>query len=159
MEARHLAHQEVAGAAITGIVGVDDQIAVQLDEQHGVLVVVGDACNPQAWRQLRPLAVLQHTNVEAKPAKVASNAPAVVVSEQDLLVAQRLHRRQAQVVRMTVADPQELAVRHVLPLLGRNFVRQHPRTEVGRPEQPRVRRQHRATIVEDEAGVTDRLEA
>ena len=145
--------QELAAAAIAGVVGVDDQMAVEVHHQRRVLVVVGQRRDPAAIADREPLAALQGPHREAEPGEVARDAAAVVIGQQDRLVAQLLERLQRQVVRMAVRDPQVLAALDVVPLRARHLVAEPPAAEVGRALQPRVGGQHRATVMGDDAGV------
>ena len=154
----HPLHQ-VPPPAILRVVEVHHEAATDVDQQHRVLALVGDAQHPHAVGDPHPRPVGQHLDAVAVTAELAGDPAADVVGQQDAGVAEQREGRRVQVVGVPVREPHRArgADGHVLG--RRDLVREPPTAEIGRTAHPRIGREHGLAVVHDDRRVPDGLEA
>ena len=79
-------------------------------------------------------------NVEALILEAIEDAVTDMIGKQDFFPLEQVNRSFAQVIGMTVRDPDKFRTLDVSQLLGGYFMRAGPATEVGGPGDPRVGR-------------------
>ncbi len=153
------AADESTPAAIAGVVEIEHQPAVHVGEQDGVLVVVRNRDDVDAWSQLHPLPARQHADVESLGLEIVVDARSLVIGDEDLLVAKQRERVATQMVGGAVGNPQVLAAAYGYELLSGDLVSQTATAEVGWAGDPRIGREDRRAVVKDERGISNRLES
>ncbi len=147
-------------AVIRGVGPVEDEAAVDVRQQHPVLVHVGDAIDPDPVAERNPRAVLEHAHVVALLDEVVANPVADVIGQEDLLAKQLRQRIRVEVIRMPVRDPDVFRGADRLQLRLGDLVRLPPAAEVRLVREPGIGDEHRpAPVVQDQDGVADGVEA
>ena len=138
----HPLHQ-VPPPAILRVVQVHDEAATDVDQQHRVLTLVGDAQHPHAVGDPHPRPVGQHLDAVAVAGELAGDPAADVVGQQDAGVAEQREGRRVQVVGVSVREPHRARSADGRVLGRRDLVREPPTAEIGRTAHPRIGREHR----------------
>ena len=84
------------------VVEVDDELAADVDQEHGVLSFVGDAEDADPVGDAHPGGVGEHLDPVSVTGEVAGDAAAHVVREQDPRLTEERERCGVEVVGMTV---------------------------------------------------------
>ena len=151
---------EALPAVIAGVVTVEHQPPVDVDEQNRVLVQIRDAQCPDAIGKWIPLAVGHCPNVEALFAQRIVDPLADMIRQKDGLAAQLLERFRLKMVGVTVRQPHILGIPDRRELFRRDLVREAPTAEIGAAGDPRIGDQDRRTlVVANQDGIANRIEA
>jgi hypothetical protein len=154
----HQAGDERHPAVPGGIVGVHHQRVADLDQEHRVLLVVGQAHDMDAGRERHPARGRQLVHVVALAREILADAAAGVRRDEDAPAAQQGQRIAVEVVGMAVREPYVSGAQDRRLLLRRHRVRQAPAAEIGRAGDPGIGGQHRLAVESDQGGVADGFE-
>ena len=157
--ALRLTAYERTPAVVVAVVRVDDERPGEIHQKDRVLVRVGDREHADPRAEWDPLAIGKYVHPETVGDECIANASAHVIRQEDGLVPKGLERRHAEMIGMTVRDPDIPTRRDRRELLVRNLMGKDPAPEIRGTEQPWIGRQDRDLVVRDQRRVAHRFES
>jgi hypothetical protein len=150
---------EIGPAPVARVVGVHDERAVDVDEERGVLIEIGNGTDADARAEGAPLPVGHDLDAVAVVDEKIANAAAGMIGQEHGLVAQLRERRHVQMIGMSVRHPHERCCVDRRELLGRDLGAEAPAPVVRAALEPGVRCKHWIIVVRDERRVADGVES
>src|SRR5215471_23244 len=134
-------------AIFRGVVLVNYQPSVYVNQQNGILVLIDNRVNTDALREGDPFVVWQYAYPMPGRFQIVFYPAAVVVGQQKLTFGQHRKGGEVQVVGMTVREPVVSCFSYRLHLCCRDSMRLSPTTEISAVTNPWISCEHGPIVI------------